>query len=142
VNPEQIGTVARSWDAAGRDRDRLHAAITVRLPACADEGPPQDERCRWIVDAVSRLSGALNRPTSLGPAAAEVISQRGPVTLADLGADRDAVLGALRDVAPGFGPAEEDAWDAAFQLFSELVTDLCLDPFGARRHPPSPGGTS
>jgi hypothetical protein len=141
VSPEQIGTVARTWDAAGSHPDRLHAAIVARLPESPGCGPPPVERSRWIVDAVSRLSGALDRPTALGPAAAEVIGRRGPVTLADLGADRDAVLGALRDVAGDFGPVEEEAWDAAFQLFSEVVTDLCLDPFGTHPQPRPPGGT-
>jgi hypothetical protein len=141
VSPEQIDAVARTWEDAGRNPDRLHAAIVDRLPRHpGDESAPGD-RARWIVDAVSRLSGALDHPTALGPAAATVIARRAPVTLAELAVDRDAVLGALRTVAGGLGPPEEEAWDAAFRLFAEVVADLCLDPFGARSNPTTSGGT-
>jgi hypothetical protein len=133
VSPEQIGVVTRTWDRAGQEPDRLHAAVARRLP-----GPAAGERARWVVDAVGRLSSALDRPTALPPAAAAVIARRAPVTLAELAVDRDACLGALRSLTADFGPAEEEAWDAAFQLFQELVGPLCLDPFGTREKRSTP----
>jgi len=133
VSPEQIGVVARTWDRAGSQPDRLQAAVAGRLP-----GPGAGERARWVVDAVGRLSSALDRPTALPPAAAEVIARRGPVTLAELAVDRDACLAALRSLTAEFGPAEEDAWEAAFALFQELVGPLCLDPFGTRHKRSTP----
>jgi hypothetical protein len=133
VSPEQIGIVTRTWDRAGQQPDRLHAAVALRLP-----GPAAAERARWVVDAVSRLSSALDRPTALPPAAAAVIAQRAPVTLAELAVDRDACLEALRSLTADFGPAEEEAWDAAFQLLQELVSPLCLDPFGTREKRSTP----
>lgn len=133
MSPEQIDVVARTWDRAGQQPDRLHAAVAGGLP-----DPGAGERARWVVDAVGRLSSALDRPTALPPAAAEVIARRGPVTLAELAVDRDACLEALRHLTADFGPAEEDAWDAAFQLFQELVSPLCLDPFGTREKRTTP----
>jgi hypothetical protein len=133
VSPEQIGAVARTWAVASREPDRLHAAIAAGLPS-----PARADRARWIVDAVSSVSGTLDRPTALGPAAADVIARRGAVTTAELAVDRDALVGALWAVAPDFGPVEEEAWNAAFQLFSEVVSSLCLDPFGP--HPTRAGG--
>jgi hypothetical protein len=133
VSPEQIGVVARTWDLAGRQPERLHAAVAERLP-----GPGASARAGWVVDAVGRLSSALARPTALPPAAAAVIASRGPVTLAELAVDRDACLDALRSLTAGFGPTEEEAWEAAFQLFQELVGPLCLDPFGTRQQRSTP----
>jgi hypothetical protein len=60
------------------------------------------------------------------------------VTTGDLAVDRDALVRGLRAVTTDFGPDEEEAWDAAFQLFSEVVSSLCLDPFGC--HPRPAGG--
>ena len=127
MSPEQIGVVTRTWDQVGQQPERLHAAVAGRLP-----GPGAGERATWLVDAVGRLSSALDHPTALPPAAAEVIARRGPVTLAELAVDRDACLDALRTLTAHFGPAEEAAWEAAFALFQELVGPLCLDPFGTR----------
>ena len=127
VSPEQIGVVARTWQSAGQEPERLHAAVAARLP-----GATAGERARWLVDAVGGLSAALDRPTALAPAAAAAIARRTPVTTAELAVDCDALIGALRSLTADFGPAEEDAWDAALQLFEELVGPLCLDPFGAR----------
>ena len=127
MSPEQIGVVSRTWDAAGQEPDRLHAAVALRLP-----GPAAAERARWLVDAVGRLSSALDHPTALPPAAAKVIARRAPVTTAELAVDCDALVGALRSVTADFGPVEEEAWNAAFRLFEELVGPLCLDPFGTR----------
>jgi hypothetical protein len=135
VSPEEIGAVAQTWAVAARDPDRLHNAIADRLPGAPRNPAARAERARWIVDAVTRVSPALDHPTTLESATGAVIARRAAVTTAELAADRDALVGALRAVAEGFGPAEEQAWDAAFQLFSEVVAVLCLDPFGARRQP-------
>jgi hypothetical protein len=133
MSPEQIGVVARTWGRAGQEPHRLQAAVADRLP-----GPAAADRARWVVDAVGRLSSSLDHPTALPPAAAAVIARRGPVTLAELAVDRDACLGALRSLTVDFGPVEEDAWEAAFSLFQELVTPLCLDPFGTREKRSTP----
>jgi hypothetical protein len=127
VSPEQIGIVARTWDLAGQEPDRLQAAVADRLP-----GPGAGERARWLVTAVGGLSAALDRPTALAPAAAAAIARGAPVTTAELAVDCEALVGALRSLTADFGPEEEDAWDAAFRLFEELVGPLCLDPFGTR----------
>lgn len=127
VSPEQIGVVARTWAVAGQEPQRLHAAVAARLP-----GPAAGERAGWLVDALGGLSTALDRPTALAPAAAAAIARRSPVTTAELAVDCDALLGALRSLTADFGPEEEEAWDAAFRLFEELVGPLCLDPFGTR----------
>jgi hypothetical protein len=119
--------VARTWHLAGQEPDRLHAAVAGRLP-----GPAAGERARWLVDAVGGLSAALDRPTALAPAAAAAIAGGAPVTTAELALDCEALIGALRSLTADFGPEEEEAWDAAFQLFEELVGPLCLDPFGTR----------
>ena len=132
MSPEQIDVVASTWERAGQEPGRLRSAVADHLP-----GAGAAARARWVVDAVDRLSSALDRPTALPPAAAEVIARRGPVTLAELAVDRDACLGALRRLTV-FGPVEEDAWDAAFQLFQELVGPLCLDPFGTREKRTTP----
>ena len=127
MSPEQIGIVARTWDLAGQEPDRLQAAVADRLP-----GPGAGERARWLVTAVGGLSAALDQPTALAPAAAAAIARGAPVTTAELAVDCEALVGALRGLTADFGPEEEDAWDAAFRLFEELVGPLCLDPFGTR----------
>jgi hypothetical protein len=81
---------------------------------------------------VGTFASALDRPAALPPAAAAAIGQRSPVTTAELAADCEALVGALRELTADFGLDEEDAWDAAFQLFQELVGPLCLDPFRTR----------
>jgi hypothetical protein len=127
VSPEQIGIVSRTWDQAGREPGRLQDGVAAALP-----GPDANARARWLVDAVGRLSPALDHPTALPSAAAATIAARAPATTAELALDCEALVAALRDLTEDFGPEEERAWDAALRLFEELIGPLCLDPFRTR----------
>ncbi len=120
VSPEQIDAVTRTWSAAVRDPDRLEAAVVERLPG----GAP--DRARWLVCSVSRLTSVLDRPTTFTAGEAAV------TTVGELAVDRAAVLGAVRSVAGPLAPADERAWALALDLFDELVSARCLDPFGCR----------
>ncbi|HEX2577557.1 MAG TPA: class I SAM-dependent methyltransferase [Aquihabitans sp.] len=137
MSPEQVDIVKRTWQLANQEPDRLRAAIATRLPQHPEAGRQPDPRARWIADAVSRLSQVLDRPTTFGPAATAVIEARSPVTMADLAVDRDALVEALRGVLGGLADTEEQAWSAAFGIFSEIVAERCLDPFGAHDHTPA-----
>lgn len=136
MNPEQIDIVVDTWRDACCDRDRLHDALRARLPplepsrgheAYADPDPRAD----WIIEAVSRLSPVIGRPTRFTESAGDLVARRGAITMSELGADQSALLGALAEL---LGPLSEDAeraWSLALKLFEETVAATCLDPFGA-----------
>jgi hypothetical protein len=127
VSPEQIGIVIRTWDRVGQEPGRLQDAVAAGLP-----GPGAEAQARWVVEAVGRLSSALDHPTALPPAAAAAMAERAPATTAEIALDCEALVAALRELAGDFGPEQEQAWDAALRLFEELIGPLCLDPFRTR----------
>ena len=126
MSPEQIALVMTTWSIVAGDPESLDRAIAGRLP-----GTPEERAVRaiWIVQAVSRLSRVLDHPARFAPLVADIVAQRVPVTIEELGADRDALLGALRELLGPLGTAGEQAWSFAVGLFAEVVADLCLDPF-------------
>jgi hypothetical protein len=126
MSPEQIAFVTAIWRTVTRDPQVLDNAIAERLP-----GPGSEPAARavWIVRAVSRLSRVLDHPTRFAPMVADMVAERIPVTIDTLAADRDALLGALRQLVGPLGPDGEQAWSLAIGLFAEVVADLCLDPF-------------
>src|SRR3954453_13802314 len=95
MSPEDIDEVRTRWRAALNEPDRLGRAITDRL-----NGSPQFRaiRSRWIIEAVTALSGILDHPGASAPMAAELLTQRSPVTTEQLASDRDALLGAVDEV--------------------------------------------
>lgn len=128
MTPEQIDIVQRSWRAALGD---------VQLPATiagALSGSPNETstRATWIVDTVSALSALLNQPGQFSELAERVLARRVGVTIEELAEDREALLAAIRTKHPsGRDEREriERAWTLAIQLFGEIVTAACLDPF-------------
>ncbi len=54
-----------------------------------------------------------------------------PLTMDDLAVERDALFGALAAVGePMTAGDQRRAWEMAIELFAEIVTSVCLDPFG------------
>ena len=136
MNPEQIDIVVGTWRDACCHHDRLHRALRDRLPAprrgsTGDECDEQTARAGWIIEAVSRLSPVIDRPTRFNAAAGDLIARRGRVTMSELGADQDALLGALDELLGGLTEEERRSWALALKLFEETVAATCLDPFGA-----------
>lgn len=128
MNRDQIDIVVSSWRRARSDPDLLHAAIVDRLP-----GPSgfRDVRARWIVDAVNRLAPALGRPATFIPLASDLLAARIPLTLDELAVERNALFAALADVGEPMNKRDQRrAWEMAIGLFAEIVTSVCLDPFG------------
>jgi hypothetical protein len=125
MTPDQIDTVVSMWHRARRDPGLLEAI--------ADGFPPSDaEACHhadWVIRAVTRLSPMLDRPTQFGPAAAALAVERAPVQLAELAADRDALLTGLATVLGPLGPDDLRAWHLAIELFAEIIADLAFEPF-------------
>ena len=136
MNPEQIEIVVDTWRDACRDAARLHDALRARLPApepgrTHDAYADPDARAGWIIEAVSRLSPVIGRPTRFTESAGDLMARRGAVTMGELGADQSALLGALGEL---LGELDEDgqrAWSLALKLFEETVAATCLDPFGS-----------
>ena len=136
MNPEQIEIVVDSWRDACRDADRLHAALRVRLPApqpgqTRDAFADPDARAGWIIEAVSRLSPVIGRPTRFTESAGDLMARRGAVTMGELGTDQSALLGALGELLGEFTDERQRAWALALKLFEETVAATCLDPFGS-----------
>jgi hypothetical protein len=129
VTPEQISAVTASWFAANRDALLFELLLTAGLPGRWVE---RKARARWIVRATDRLVPVLDRPATFATGVAELVAERPTVTLADLGAEREAVLGALDICASGLYVETLCAWSCAFDLFEEVVIEHCLDPFGRR----------
>ena len=129
MSPEQIEIVDRTWRRAARDRRMLCDALAGRLP-----GPPAERELRaaWICDAVSRLSPVIDRPTRFVESAGDLMARRGSVTMADLGVDQTALLGALDALIGPRTDGEQRAWALALKLFEEAVASMCLDPFACR----------
>ena len=134
MNPEQIALVVATWRAATADPQTLDEAIADRLPGTGDE---RARRALWIVRVVSRLSAVLDHPTRFAPTVADLVAERVPVTMDELAADRDALLGALRQLLGPLGADGEQAWSLAICLFAEVVGDLCLDPFACAADQPA-----
>ena len=135
MNRDEIDIVASSWCRARSDPDRLLAAIVERLPGRL---PFRVARAQWIVDAVTRLAPALGRPATFAPLAGDLLEARMPLTMDDLAVERDALFGALGAVGePMTAGHHRRAWEMAIQLFSEIVTSVCLDPFGTLTTPTS-----
>ena len=136
MNPEQIEIVVDTWRDACRDGDRLHDALRARLPA-AEPGRTHDAyaepgaRAGWIIEAVSRLSPVIGRPTRFTESAGDLIARRGAVTMGELGVDQSALLGALGELLGELDEDEQRAWSLALKLFEETVAATCLDPFGS-----------
>jgi len=140
MNRDEIDIVASSWRRARSDPDLLLAALVERLP---DSLPFRVVRAQWIVDAVTRLAPALGRPATFVPLAGDLLEARMPLTMDDLAVDRDALLGALGAVGePMTAGDQRRSWEMAIELFAEIVTSVCLDPFGtidARESAPTCG---
>lgn len=130
MSPDEIDAVADSWQRALAEPDRLRAAIGARLTGSA---PFREERARWIVRSVSCLSPVLDHPTAFVPAAVVLIASRYPVTIEELAAERDALLGALEERSGPLTPGARRAWDLAVDLFAEIVASIGLDPFDCSR---------
>jgi hypothetical protein len=135
VNPEQIEIVVDTWRDACRDADRLHEALRARLPAPVpgpthDAYAAPDARAGWIIEAVSRLSPVIGRPTRFTESAGDLIARRGAVTMSERGADQSALLGALGELLGALDEDAQRAWSLALKLFEETVAATCLDPFG------------
>ena len=133
MSPEQIARVVATWRTVTCDAQALDRAIAGRLPGNAAE---RTARAIWIVSAVSRLSQVLDHPARFAPTVADMVAERVPVTMDELAADRDALLGALRELLGPLGADGERAWSLAIGLFAEVVGDLCLDPFACGTQEP------
>ena len=136
MNPEQIDIVVGTWRDACCHHDVLQRALRDRLPAprpgsTCDECDEPTARARWIIEAVSRLSPVIDRPTRYNAAVGDLIARRGPVTMSELGADQAALLGALDELLGGLSDEERRSWELALKLFEETVAAACLDPFSA-----------
>jgi hypothetical protein len=128
MNRDEIDIVTCSWRRARSDPDRLHAAIVERLPGTFEF---RVVRAQWIVDAVTRLAPALDRPGTFVPLAGDLLEARMPLTMGELTVERDALFGALTDVGEPMNARDQrKAWEMAIGLFAEIVTSVCLDPFG------------
>lgn len=128
MNRDEIDIVASGWRRACSDPERLQAAIVDRLPGTL---PFRIVRARWIVDAVTRLAPALDRPATFVPLAGDLLAARMPLTVDELAVERDALFGALGDVGePMTARDQRRAWEMAIGLFAEIVTSVCLEPFG------------
>jgi len=128
MNRDEVDTVAASWRRARSDPDLLHAAIVERLPGML---PFRVVRAQWIVDAVTQLAPALDRPATFVPLAGDLLEARKPLTLDELAVDRDALFGALGAIGePMTACDQRRAWEMAIELFAEIVTSVCLAPFG------------
>ena len=135
MNRDEIDIVATSWCRARSDPGLLHAAIVERLPGTLHT---RVVRARWIVDAVTRLAPALDRPATFVPLAGDLLEARMPLTLDELAVDRDALFGALSAVGEPITARDQlRAWEMAIELFAEIVTSVCLDPFGPVDESPS-----
>ncbi len=140
MNPEQIDIVAVTWREACRDHARLERALRDRLPAPdpirGDDATAEPAiRAAWIVEAVSRLSPVIDRPTRFATAAGDLMARRGAVTMSELGDDQSALLGTLAELLGDLSDDQQRAWALALKLFEETIAATCLDPFGA-----PPGG--
>jgi hypothetical protein len=130
MNREQIDLVRQGWIRASTEPDVLQAAILDRLPGTLRF---RLDRAGWIIEAVTRLAPTLDRPATFIPLAGDLLALRVPVTMDELAIERKALLGALDDVvATPMSVAERAAWELAIGLFAEIVSSVCLDPFGAR----------
>jgi hypothetical protein len=128
MNRDEIDIVTSSWRRACSDPARLHAAIVDRLPGTL---PFRVVRARWIVDAVTRLAPVLDRPATFVPLAGDLLAARMPLTVDELAVERDALFAALGDVGvPMSARDQRRAWEMAIGLFAEIVTSVCLEPFG------------
>ena len=139
MSPDDIDEVRTRWRAALSEPDWLDGAITDRL-----SGPPHVRmiRSRWIIEAVTALSGILDHPRAFAPMAAELLTQRGPVTIEQLAIDRDALLGAVDEVC---GPLDERtlrSWQLAIGLFDEIISSVGLNPFDEAGEDQPSGSTS
>jgi hypothetical protein len=133
VNRDEIDVVSSSWRRARSDPDLLLAALVERLP---DTLPFRHVRAQWIVDAVTRLAPALGRPATFVPLAGDLLEARMPLTMDDLAVERDALFGALAAVGePMTAGDQRRSWEMAIELFAEIVTSVCLDPFGTLTTP-------
>lgn len=130
MSPDDIAHVHRTWWSALTELDLLLRAVAARLP-----GTPsfRVRRAYWVVRSVSHLAPLLDHPTTFEPVAADLIASRFPVTLDELGCERDALLGALNERCGGLSDAELRAWEAAIGLFAEIVCAVGQDPFGSAR---------
>jgi hypothetical protein len=135
MSPEQIDLVVTTWRDARRD-SRVNSIIAESLPGTHDE---RTARAAWIVDTVTVLSAVLNQPGQFNELSERVLSRRVGVTIAELTVDREALLIAIRLQQPDDETARERidrAWSLAIQLFGEIVTAACLDPFSRLVAPP------
>ena len=126
MSPDDIDQVLDCWQRALTEPDLLHRAIADRLV-----GSPsfRSERAAWIVRSVSCLSPDLDHPTAFVPTAVVLIASRFPVTLDELAAERDALLGALEERCGPLSAETAQAWNLAIELFAEIVSSIGLDPF-------------
>jgi hypothetical protein len=125
MTPDQIDTVVSTWQSARRDPGLLEAIVNGFPPSDAEAAQHGD----WVFRAVSRLSPMLDRPTLFAPAAATLAYERAPVQLAELAADRDALLSGLQQVLGPLDPDDLRAWQLAIELFAEIICDLAFEPF-------------
>lgn len=121
--------VVAMWQESATPRIPTVVAIADRLGGSL--------RCRvaraeWIADAVSLLSTVLHHPAVFTELAADVLASRVPVTTEELAEDREALMGALTELQGPLCPCERRAWDLAIDLFAEIVSGACLDPFDIR----------
>lgn len=126
MTPEEIGVVVTMWQDASTPRILMVVAVADGL-----SGPLRSRvvRAQWITDAVSLLSTVLHRPAVFTELAADVLASRVPVTTEALADDREALLGALTELLGPLCPCERRAWTLAINLFAEIVSGACLDPF-------------
>jgi hypothetical protein len=132
MSPEQITAVVNSWDRALAE-PALHTEIAQRLDGDEDH---RHNRAAWIIKAVTQLAHALDRPGLFETLAEGALAQRLPVSVDELAADREALLGALTTINGPSDSASERSWSLAIQLFAEIVASTSLNPFGFRAASP------
>ena len=135
MTPDELDAVAGTWRSLADRRREVLDVIVDHLPD-SPRWSPQD-RALWVVEAVDRWSSCLDRPTCLDEVAVSMISRRPLRDSAALRVEGRALLAGLELSVP-LGAEARIGWHRAWQLFSEVVTPLMLEPFGPRRVPPPP----
>jgi hypothetical protein len=131
MSPAEIQLVRESWAVARANGEALIAEVDGALARRG--GHDEAERLRrraWMVTAIDALMPFLDRPTSFVEGSRDLIRDRMPVTLTELGADRDDLLTGVQRVTGGLDEATQRAWTSATDLFGEIIGDLILKPFG------------
>jgi hypothetical protein len=126
MSPDDIAEVTNRWHVATSEPQLLHLAIAEGLNGSLRF---RNRRADWIIEAVTRLSAALEHPGTFASTAADLLAQRPQVTIDELASEREALLAAVAALCGPLDSAALRSWTLAIGLFVEITAANGLHPF-------------